>query len=69
MPIKMFENNEDYLYRNERYYLIGIKKTIDYDYSLGKEFCNKIKLLYPSLNIKEIFCNYKQAAILSGLGR
>ena len=69
IPIKLCDNDYDYTYFKGKYYLIVIKKTTDYDYSMTDEFCFKVKEFFPDLILDDIFCNCKYAAVKAGMGR
>lgn len=50
-------------------FLVVVQRTIDYDYSLNNNFfkiCNKS---LPSLIVEPFWCNFKYAAVKSGLGQ
>ena len=50
-------------------FLVCIKKSSDFDYSLHKSFEDIIHNNIPELNYREFWCNFKYAAVLSGLGQ
>lgn len=74
-PIKLAPNHLERLVQQEQdipedvLFLIIVKKTQDYDYSLNHIFettCNKY---IPQLKLTNFWCNYKYAAMKAGLGQ
>lgn len=50
-------------------FLIIVKQTDNYDYSLGNEFEEICHKYIPDLSFSSFWCNYKYAAVKSGLGQ
>lgn len=57
------ENNKD------ANYLIIVKQTENYDYSLEPEFLEIFLKHFPHIQISKFWCNYKYAAVKAGLGQ
>lgn len=69
-PIKFPSNLPIYTEElNFKIYLIIIKKTKNFDYTIRHDFYKTVKKNIPNLNLSYIYCNYKYAAVLAGLGQ
>ena len=72
-PIKNDENKiiafNNHHFELNHCYLVVLKYSPDFDYSIEKTFLYAINHYFPSLRIETFCCNYKYAAMLSGLGQ
>lgn len=74
-PIKMNEeliNNltlHDFEFPKTGMILVICNKTNDFDYSLERKFFKKINQFFPYFKGGSLWCNYKYAAMRSGLGQ
>lgn len=60
---------EDIGFNNSVMFLIVVKQSKNYDYSLNVDFQNICDKYLPQLQYEEFWCNYKYAAMLAGLGQ
>lgn len=73
-PIKLINRIEEIkLYKTDfqeqSICLIVVKHTYDFDYTLNKFFIETLNEYYSNLNYRVFECNYKYAAVKSGLGQ
>lgn len=73
-PTKFNNNIADINYygndiEDDEIFLVAIKYSPNFDYTLITDFIQKCKINFPFLKIEEFFCNYKYAAMRAGLGR
>lgn len=73
-PVKMNANYLEHILQKDILpkdvtFLIIVKKTEDYDYSIGSIFDEVCQKCFPELMFSKFWCNYKYAAVKSGLGQ
>lgn len=73
-PVKMGNNHLERLVQNNdipttAHFLIVVKHTIDYDYSLNLIFRKKCEEHFINIKLGDFWCNYKYAVVKAGLGQ
>lgn len=51
------------------FFLIVIKHTEDFEYSVSEHFLKKFRTNFPDVDIENFYCNFKYAAVKAGLGQ
>lgn len=74
-PIKMGVNliqeiaYHESIFVDDYFYLIVAQKTKNFDYSIDNNFTAVVSQSLPCLNYQKVFCNYKHATMLAGMGQ
>lgn len=73
-PVKISINHLEHLIQHPDLpdtatFLIVVKRTQDYDYSIGDIFIKNCSNHFPEIKLGNFWCNYKYAAVKAGLGQ
>lgn len=73
-PVKISVNHLEHLIQNPDLpttatFIVAVKHTQDYDYSIGDIFTKTCINYFPNIQIGSFWCNYKYAAVKAGLGQ
>lgn len=69
MGPNVIDEVQEYRLDLDDYYLVVLKYSPNFDYSLEPDFLYNFRQKFPGVGIETFWCNYKYAGMLAGLGQ